>query len=182
MAIIVLDRDGVINFDSDDYIKTVDEWRPIPGAIKAMAALSQAGHSLFIATNQSGIGRGYYDVATLNAMHKKMLTLLAEQGGAVEGIFYCPHHPDDACACRKPLPGMLDNIQQTHRISFEDSYFVGDSLRDLEAGLSRNCQPVLVTTGKGQKTLDKGLPAELSHTLVFSDLAAFAKYLLNSHQ
>jgi len=178
MAIIVLDRDGVINFDSDNYIKTVDEWRPIPGAIEAMAKLSQAGHTLFIATNQSGIGRGYYDVGTLRAMHKKMLALLAEEGGEVAGIYYCPHHPDDSCHCRKPLPGMLDDIIEQHKVSLETSFFVGDSLRDLEAGFERGCQPILVKTGKGQKTIDAGLPATLSHTLVFSDLASFADHLL----
>lgn len=178
MAVIVLDRDGVINFDSDNYIKTVDEWRPIPGAIEAMAKLSQAGHTLFVATNQSGIGRGYYDIETLNAMHTKMLSLLEEQGGKVEGIYYCPHHPDEACLCRKPLPGMLDAITAEHSVNLEDSYFVGDSLRDLEAGLARGCKPVLVLTGKGEKTLTQGLPEALAHTQVFDTLAAFADSLL----
>lgn len=180
MAIIVLDRDGVINFDSDNYIKTVDEWRPIPGAIEAMATLSQAGHTLFVATNQSGIGRGYYDIDTLHAMHKKMLALLAEEGGDVAGIYYCPHHPDKGCHCRKPLPGMLDDIIEQHKVSLQPSFFVGDSLRDLEAGLVRGCQPILVKTGKGQKTINAGLPKELSHTLVFSDLADFANHLLTN--
>lgn len=179
MAIIVLDRDGVINFDSDEYIKTVDEWRPIPGAIEAMATLSQAGHTLFVATNQSGIGRGYYSTSTLDAMHKKLESLLREQGGELAGIYYCPHHPDDGCHCRKPLPGMLDDIKTQHGLSLENSFFVGDSLRDLEAGLARGCQPILVKTGKGLQTIDAGLPNALSHTLVFADLAEFADHLLS---
>ncbi|HLR16948.1 MAG TPA: D-glycero-beta-D-manno-heptose 1,7-bisphosphate 7-phosphatase [Alcanivoracaceae bacterium] len=178
MAVIVLDRDGVINFDSDQYIKTVDEWRAIPGAIAAIAALSKAGHDIYVATNQSGIGRGFYSVETLNAMHDKMLQLLSQEGGELKGIYYCPHHPDDNCQCRKPLPGMLEAMQQEHQVDFTDSWFVGDSLRDLQSGLSKGCKPALVRTGKGEATLAKGLPAELEHTLVFEDLADFAKHLL----
>ncbi|SRR5690625_4410374 len=177
MAIVVLDRDGVINHDSDNYIKTVEEWQPIPGAIEAMATLFKAGHRLFVSTNQSGIGRGYYTAETLHAMHEKMLDLLHQAGGKVEGIYYCPHHPDEGCQCRKPLPGMLDTLMKEHQLTLERSFFVGDSLRDLEAGLARGCQPILVKTGKGKRTLEKGLPPHLSHTLIFDDLAQFAHHL-----
>lgn len=179
MAVIVLDRDGVINVDSDNYIKTVDEWRPIPGAIDAIAALSQAGHEIYVATNQSGISRGYYSLATLQAMHQKMLGLLAAAGGDIKGIYFCPHLPSDGCRCRKPLPGMLEQLAAEHQVDFANSWFVGDSLRDLQSGLAKGCQPALVTTGKGEATLAAGLPEELQHTKVFADLAAFANYLLS---
>jgi len=178
VAVIVLDRDGVINFDSDEYIKTVDEWRPIPGAIHAIAELSQAGHHIYVATNQSGIGRGYYSLDTLHAMHSKMLALVADAGGEIKDIYFCPHLPSDGCRCRKPLPGMLEQLAAEHKVSFDGSWFVGDSLRDLQSGLAKGCRPALVTTGKGQTTLDAGLPADLQHTKVFANLAEFSRYLL----
>lgn len=178
MALIVLDRDGVINYDSDEYIKTIDEWRPIPGAIAAIAALSQAGHDIYVATNQSGIGRGYYNLDTLHAMHDKMLTLLAEKGGEIKDIYFCPHLPSDGCTCRKPLAGMLEQLAAEHAVDFNHSWFVGDSLRDLQSGLTKGCQPALVTTGKGAATLAAGLPKELQHTKVFADLAEFSRFIL----
>ena len=175
--LIILDRDGVINEDSDAYIKTVDEWVPIPGSIKAIARLSQAGYTVVVATNQSGIGRGYYDVATLDAMHARMRELVAAQGGEMGGIFYCPHGPDDGCDCRKPLPGLIDQIV-TEYGDVTGAPLIGDSLRDLQAGVARHCQPVLVLTGKGQKTLDKGLPENLGDVAIFDSLADFVDHTL----
>ena len=175
--LVILDRDGVINEDSDAYIKTVDEWVPIPGSIKAIARLSQAGYTVVVATNQSGIGRGYYDVATLDAMHARMRELVAAQGGEMGGIFYCPHGPDDGCDCRKPLPGLIDQIV-TEYGDVTGAPLIGDSLRDLQAGIARHCQPVLVLTGKGQKTLDKGLPENLGDVAIFDSLADFVDHTL----
>lgn len=175
--LIILDRDGVINEDSDAYIKTVDEWVPIPGSINAISRLSQAGYTVVVATNQSGIGRGYYDVATLDAMHARMRELVAAQGGEMGGIFYCPHGPDDGCDCRKPLPGLIDQIV-TEYGDVTGAPLIGDSLRDLQAGIARHCQPVLVLTGKGQKTLDKGLPENLGDVAIFDSLADFVDHTL----
>lgn len=178
--IIILDRDGVINQDSDAYVKSVDEWIPLSGSIKAMAALSKAGFQIFIATNQSGIARGYYDEATLRAMHDKMLGLLDAEGGQVEGIEYCPHGPDDACECRKPKSGMIEAIEAKLGVSFNDipAIMVGDSLRDLEAGKARGCSPVLVLTGKGRETQYKDIDF---HFDIYTDLAAFAIATLHKY-
>ncbi|MCK0154528.1 D-glycero-beta-D-manno-heptose 1,7-bisphosphate 7-phosphatase [Alcanivorax sp. S6407] len=173
--LIILDRDGVINQDSDAYIKSVDEWIPIPGSIEAIARLSQAGYTVVVATNQSGIGRGYYDEATLDAMHERLRALVAEQGGKLGRIYHCPHSPDDGCDCRKPLPGLIDQIVTDYG-DVSGATLIGDSLRDLEAGISRHCQPVLVLTGKGQKTLDKGLPDSLGDVAIFNSLADFVDH------
>ncbi len=175
--LIILDRDGVINEDSDAYIKTVDEWIPIPGSIEAIARLSQAGYTVTVATNQSGIGRGYYDVATLDAMHARLRELVAEQGGALGKIVYCPHGPDDGCDCRKPLPGLIDQIV-TEYGDVTGAPLIGDSLRDLEAGVARHCTPVLVRTGKGNKTLEKGLPESLGPVAIYDSLADFVDHTL----
>ena len=175
--LIILDRDGVINEDSDAYIKTVDEWIPIPGSIEAIARLSQAGYTVTVATNQSGIGRGYYDVATLDAMHARLRELVAEQGGALGKIVYCPHGPDDGCDCRKPLPGLIDQIV-TEYGDVTGAPLIGDSLRDLEAGVARHCAPVLVRTGKGNKTQEKGLPESLGPVAIYDSLADFADHIL----
>ncbi len=151
--LIVLDRDGVINEDRDDYVKSADEWQPIPGSLEAMARLSQAGWDIAIATNQSGIGRGLFDMQALNAMHNKMLALLSPLGGKVAGIFFCPHTPEDECNCRKPLPGLFYDIAwRFGRQDLSGVPVVGDSWRDIEAGIFVGCQPYLVLTGKGQKT------------------------------
>lgn len=176
MKLIILDRDGVINEDSDAYIKSVAEWIPIPGSIAAIARLSQAGWTVAVATNQSGLARGYYDEATLAAMHDKLRALVAEQGGQLGLIVHCPHGPDDGCACRKPLPGLLEQIAAHYQVALTDLWFVGDSLGDLNAALAVQCQPVLVKTGKGLRTLAKGVPAQ---TLIFDDLAAVAERILS---
>ncbi|MGQ7816465.1 D-glycero-beta-D-manno-heptose 1,7-bisphosphate 7-phosphatase [Metapseudomonas furukawaii] len=175
MKLLILDRDGVINEDSDAYIKCLEEWIPIPGAIAAIARLSRAGWTVAVATNQSGIARGYYDLATLDAMHARLREMVEEQGGELGIIQYCPHGPDEGCDCRKPRPGMLRRIAEHYGVELAGVWFVGDSIGDLDAALAVDCQPVLVKTGKGERTLAKALPAS---TLVFDDLAAVAAHLL----
>lgn len=177
LKLLILDRDGVINYDSDAYIKSVDEWIPLPGSIEAIAQLSKAGWTVAIATNQSGIARGYYDIATLGAMHARLRTLVAEQGGEVGLVVYCPHGPDEGCDCRKPKPGMLKIIAEHYKVPLAGIWFVGDSLGDLEAAKAVDSQPVLVKTGKGEKTQAKNLPVG---TLIFDDLAAVAAELINN--
>ncbi|QIH05341.1 D-glycero-beta-D-manno-heptose 1,7-bisphosphate 7-phosphatase [Pseudomonas sp. BIOMIG1BAC] len=177
MKLLILDRDGVINHDSDAYIKSVAEWIPLPGSIEAIAQLSKAGWTVAIATNQSGIARGYYDLATLDAMHARLRELVAQQGGEVGLIVYCPHGPDEGCDCRKPKPGMLRTIAEHYRTGLNGLWFVGDSLSDLEAAKAVDCQPILVKTGKGEKTLGKTLPVG---TLIFDDLAAIAAELIHN--
>ncbi|MEG1042389.1 MAG: D-glycero-beta-D-manno-heptose 1,7-bisphosphate 7-phosphatase [Pseudomonas sp.] len=176
MKLLILDRDGVINQDSDAYIKSLEEWIPIPGSIEAIAQLSKAGWTVAIATNQSGIARGYYDLATLEAMHARLRMLVAEQGGEVGLIVYCPHGPDEGCECRKPKPGMLRTIAAHYQVELAGLWFVGDSKGDLEAALTVDAQPILVKTGKGEKTLSKGIP---QGTLIFDDLAAIARELIH---
>lgn len=176
MKLLILDRDGVINQDSDDYIKSLAEWIPIPSAIAAIARLSKAGWTVAVATNQSGIARGYYDLATLESMHQRLRELVAEQGGELGLVVYCPHGPDEGCDCRKPKPGMLLQIAQHYGAQLRGTWFVGDSRGDLDAALAVDCQPVLVKTGKGERTLTKPLP---EGTLVFDDLAAVADQLLS---
>lgn len=142
--IIILDRDGVINYDSYDYIKTPDEWEAIPGSLEAIAQLNRAGFYVIVATNQSGIGRGYYDVAMLDLIHEKMLSELASVGGHIEEIFFCPHLPRDHCHCRKPAPGLLQQIQKKYAINLSEVYFIGDKLTDVQAARACGCNPLLV--------------------------------------
>ncbi|UOB26709.1 D-glycero-beta-D-manno-heptose 1,7-bisphosphate 7-phosphatase [Pseudomonas orientalis] len=177
LKLLILDRDGVINYDSDAYIKSVAEWIPLPGSIEAIAQLSKAGWTVAIATNQSGIARGYYDIATLDAMHARLRRLVAEQGGEVGLVVYCPHGPNEGCDCRKPKPGMLKIIAEHYKVPLAGIWFVGDSLGDLEAAKAVDSQPVLVKTGKGEKTQVKNLPVG---TLIFDDLAAVAAELINN--
>ena len=177
LKLLILDRDGVINYDSDAYIKSVEEWIPLPGSIEAIAQLSKAGWTVAIATNQSGIARGYYDIATLDAMHARLRALVAEQGGEVGLVVYCPHGPDEGCDCRKSKPGMLKIISEHYKVPLAGIWFVGDSLGDLEAAKAVDSQPVLVKTGKGDKTQAKNLPVG---TLIFDDLAAVAAELINN--
>jgi D-glycero-D-manno-heptose 1,7-bisphosphate phosphatase len=169
--LIILDRDGVINQDSDDYIKTVDEWIPLEGSMEALSMLTQAGYQIAIATNQSGIARGYFTVETLNSMHKKMNKLATDAGAKIHYIAYCPHVSEDKCDCRKPLPGLIHQIEKALNISAKNCYMVGDSLRDLQAGQTAGLKPVLVLTGKGQRTLDKG--EGLENIVAFKNLKTF---------
>lgn len=183
LRLVILDRDGVINHDSDHYIKTLDEWIPYPTSIDAIARLSRAGWLVAVATNQSGIARGYFDTDTLTAMHAHMLELIATAGGRLDHIAYCPHVDADECDCRKPLPGLLSQIQAVLGLgTLKDSWMVGDSLRDLEAGATMGCRSVLVRTGKGERTLAKHpeLAHDTSDALVFDDLAGFVDWLLTA--
>ena len=182
MSIIVLDRDGVINYDSAGYVKSVDEWIPLPGSIVAIAELSRAGYQLVVATNQSGLARGLFDLDDLEAMHAKMRALVEDAGGEIAAIFYCPHGPDDNCRCRKPKAGLLDAIEAEFDTSLHDCYLVGDKLKDLQVALAKGCKPVLVKTGEGEQTLQQLIsnPDErLSNTTVFDDLAQFADFVLS---
>lgn len=176
MKLVILDRDGVINHDSAAYIKSPEEWKPIPGSLEAIALLNQAGYRVLVATNQSGVGRGLFDMATLNAIHDKMHRALGQVGGRIDGIFYCPHAQDAGCACRKPRPGLLDEIAKRFGVSLEGVPVIGDSLRDLQAGAAVGAQPVLVLTGKGKKTRKDGdLP---EGTVIHADLAEAVHSLL----
>ena len=177
MKIIILDRDGVINQDSDKFIKSADEFIPLTGSVEAIAKLKHAGYKVFIATNQSGIFRGLYDVTTLNAMHEKLAALLKEYDAEIDGIEYCPHGPDDNCDCRKPKAGMYLKIaKQLDLTDYTDILVVGDSLRDLQAAQTINAQPNLVRTGKGERTINKG--HGLKDIPVYNDLADFVNQLL----
>jgi len=180
MKIIILDRDGVINQDSDAYVKSEQEWLPIPGSLDAIAKLCQHGFDVFVATNQSGLGRGYFSQTDLDAMHTKMTNLVEQAGGCIAGIFYCPHSPIDACDCRKPLAGLLDQIENFTKHNVAGCPIVGDSLRDLQAGIAKDCTPLLVRTGKGQKTaaiLADQTDTKLRNAKIFDDLMAVANYL-----
>ncbi len=178
--LVILDRDGTINQDSDDYVKTVDEWIPLPGAIDAMARLHHAGWHVVIASNQSGLGRGLFDVATLNQMHDKLNKLLSKAGGRVDAIFYCPHTPDEQCQCRKPQPGMFKQIGERFGVQVADVHAVGDSLRDAQAAAAWGCQTHLVQTGKSQGLTGHALPREFpATTRVHKDLSAFADWLIS---
>lgn len=181
MKLIILDRDGVINHDSDQFIKTVDEWQPIEGSMDAIAFLTQAGYTLAVATNQSGIARGYFDMETLNQMHSKMHKLVHQAGGEISGIWFCPHLAEHECDCRKPKPGMVEDILYRFNAEASDTYLVGDSLRDLQAIAAVGGKPVLVKTGKGLKTLEKDADRLPENTLIFSDLLAFSQYLLQQN-
>ena len=178
MKLIILDRDGDINYDSAQFIKSPEEWKPIPGSLEAIAKLDGAGYRVVVATNQSGVGRGLFDMDTLNAINDKMVKAVSQVGGRIDAIFFCPHPADSPCDCRKPKPGMFLQIAERFNVDLKDVPAVGDSLRDLEAATAVGCAPFLVQTGKGQKTCDEGgLPAE---TKVFPDLAAVARHLLLS--
>lgn len=179
--LIILDRDGVINEDSDEFVKSLGEWIPLPGSIDAIANLSKAGYTIAVATNQSGIGRGLFDLDELELMHDKLCSLVEERGGRIAGIFYCPHTPDDNCNCRKPKAGLIDAIEEELGMSAAGAFIIGDSVRDLEAGLLKRCVPILVKTGKGIKSLtalETKHPLLFSNTKVFPDLKSFADHLV----
>ncbi|GAB3262521.1 HAD family hydrolase [Chitinimonas naiadis] len=180
MKLVILDRDGVINQDRDDFVKSEAEWVPIEGSLEAIALLNHAGWRVVIASNQSGIGRGFFGMAELNAMHDKLHRLLAGVGGRLDAIFFCPHTADMKCDCRKPKPGMYLDIAQRFDIRLENTPVIGDSLRDLEAAEAVGAEPILVRTGKGEKTLAAGgLP---EHTRVCYDLMDAALYLIGKDE
>jgi D-glycero-D-manno-heptose 1,7-bisphosphate phosphatase len=175
VKLVILDRDGTINHDSDLHIKSPAEWRPIDGSLEAIARLTQAGFRIVVATNQSGIARGLLDTATLIAIHGTLQRAAAQAGGRIDAFFFCPHAADSACKCRKPQPGMLLEVARRFNISLENTYMVGDALRDVQAAAAAGARPVLVLTGRGATTRDAGgLPAG---TEVFDSLAAFAEHL-----
>jgi len=180
MKLVILDRDGVINHDSPHHIKRVDEWKPIDGSLKAIASLGHAGFRVVVATNQSGVGRNLFDVDTLNAIHTKMHKAVAEAGGRIDALIYCPHTDNEHCDCRKPKPGMFLQIAERFNANLKDVPAIGDSLRDLQAASSAGCQPIMVRSGKGETTrkldnLPKG-------TLEFANLAEAAHYILSAEK
>lgn len=177
MKLVILDRDGVINQDSASFIKSPNEWIPIPGSLEAIALLNQSGYRVALATNQSGIARGVFDMATLNAIHDKMHRALALVGGRIDALFYCPHMADDHCNCRKPKPGMVLDIARRFSVELNEVYAVGDAKRDIEAFATAGCKPILVRTGKGEETLAQGgLPEK---TLVCADLAEAVQHIIS---
>ena len=177
MKLVILDRDGTINFDSDRFIKSPDEWRPLPGALEAIARLNGAGHHVAVATNQSGIERGLLDMNALNAIHGKMLRAVQQAGGHIDVIYYCPHSGDADCRCRKPSPGMFVDIGQRLNVPMAGVACIGDGLRDLQAAEAAGGKPMLVLTGKGAITLAGGnLPAG---TQTYADLSAAVDAILN---
>jgi len=176
MKLVILDRDGVINVDSPNYVKSPSEWVAIPGSLEAIALLNQNGYRVAVATNQSGISRGIYDMTTLNAIHDKMHRALGQLGGRIDAVFYCPHANEHLCNCRKPKSGMFEDISSRFGVDLDGVPCVGDSLRDLVAGASLGGKPMLVRTGKGEEALAAGgLP---EGTLVFADLAEAVQHII----
>ncbi len=171
----MLDRDGVINKDSDAYIKSPEEWKPIPGSLEAIALLHKNGFKIVVITNQSGLGRGLFSLETLSQMHTKMQQSVEAEGGEIESIYFCPHGPDEGCGCRKPRPGLLKTFAREKGVELNGIPFVGDTLKDIEAAVAVGAQPILVKTGKGAKTWETnpsiGVP-------VFEDLYDAAKYIV----
>jgi len=178
LNLIILDRDGVINYDSDDYIKNEDEWIPLPGSIEAISHLTNAGFTVCVATNQSGLARGLFDEFDLARMHEFMRTQVEEQGGKIEAIFYCPHGPDQGCECRKPATGMLEQIENQFSQSVHNAWFIGDTEKDIDAAIAKHCKPILVLTGKGSLTKSTINPDKLSNVPVFDDLFSAAMFVI----
>jgi len=167
--LIIMDRDGVINQDSPEYIRSPKEWIPIPHSLNAITRLNKAGHQVIVVTNQSGVGRGYYSLETLEKIHQKMRDELAAIGGRIDGLYFCPHTPEDHCECRKPKPGMLLEAAQDFNADLKQAYFIGDSIRDIQAAQAVGCLPVLVKTGNGEKTLAAN--RTLRNVPVYQDLS-----------
>lgn len=181
MKLVIIDRDGTINVDRDDYVKSTDEWEPLPGALEAIARLNHAGWHVVIATNQGGLGRGLFDMSTLNAIHAKLNDALMRVGGRIDAIFFCPHAPTDVCVCRKPQPGLFEQIGLRYNLDLKSVVTVGDSLRDLQAGAAVGCEPHLVKTGKARGLDAAGLAAlvqQVPGTRVHDDLTAFAEFMI----
>lgn len=180
MKCVILDRDGVINYDSDQFIKSPEEWRPIPGSLDAIARLNQAGYKVVVASNQSGVGRGLFDMATLNRIHAKMHKLANQAGGRIDAVFFCPHAADSKCNCRKPKPGLFQEISQRLHVDLKGVFAVGDALRDVQAALAVGARPMLVRTGKGLRTLEGGqLPPGVP---VFDNLLQAAHAIIEAGQ
>ncbi|MDO4998043.1 MAG: D-glycero-beta-D-manno-heptose 1,7-bisphosphate 7-phosphatase [Neisseria sp.] len=182
MKLIILDRDGVINQDSEAFIKSADEWHALDGSMDAIAFLTQAGYTIAVASNQSGIGRGLFSMQELTEMHNKMHKLVQQAGGQIDGIWFCPHTANDKCSCRKPQAGMILDILDRFNAKAQDTYLVGDSLRDLQAIAAAGGKAVLVKTGKGEKTLAEHAEEIPDNTLIFDDLLAFSQFLIQAQQ
>lgn len=181
LKLVVLDRDGVINVDREgEYVTCADEWEPLPGSLEAVARLNQAGYRVVLASNQSGLARGYFDIEDLNGIHDKMHRLLAENGGHVDAVFFCPHGPRQRCRCRKPKPGLLEDIAARYRVDLANVPVVGDKRADLEAARAAGAIPILVRTGYGETTLKE--LGRFDGLTIYSDLAAFADAWITEHQ
>jgi D-glycero-D-manno-heptose 1,7-bisphosphate phosphatase len=183
MNLVILDRDGTINEDRDDFVKSADEWQPLPGALDAIARLNQAGWHTVVATNQSGLGRGLFDMATLNAMHSKMNQMVVRHGGRIDAVFFCPHAPTETCVCRKPLPGLYELIGKRFNMEMDAIRVVGDSLRDIQAAHAAGCEAHLVRTGKSASLSDEqiaDLLAQVPGAQVHANLSAFAEHMLQT--
>jgi D-glycero-D-manno-heptose 1,7-bisphosphate phosphatase len=185
LKLVILDRDGTINEDRDDFVKSADEWVPRPGALEAIARLNQAGWHTVVATNQSGIGRGLFDMAALNAMHAKMNRMLHQLGGRIDAVFFCPHTAQDDCSCRKPLPGLMTLIGERYGVDLGLVPVVGDSLRDLQAAAAAGCPPHFVASGKhrGESEAARAqLLAQVPGAKAHADLPAFAEALIQTER
>ncbi len=183
IKLVILDRDGTINEDSDDFIKSPDEWKPLPGALEAIARLNHAGWHVVVVSNQSGLGRGLFEVSDLNTIHAKMHQMLAAAGGRIDAVFYCPHAPEEACQCRKPASGLFEQIADRYGLDLKNVPVVGDASRDLIAGAAVGCEPHLVLTGKGAVYKARPLPETFPpHTRVHENLSAFVDFLLNREE
>jgi D-glycero-D-manno-heptose 1,7-bisphosphate phosphatase len=179
LKLVILDRDGTINRASDEFVKSPEEWQPLPGSLEAISRLNHAGFHVVLATNQSGLGRGLFDMAALNAVHSHMVKMVAAAGGRIDAIFYCPHAPDEGCTCRKPAPGLLHQIQERYGIDLHGVPYVGDSLRDMQAAHAAGCAPHLVLTGRHPDVQGQALPATFpAQTQVHANLSAFVDHLL----
>lgn len=176
--LVILDRDGVINYDSDTYIRTADDWSPIPGSLESIGRLTQAGYRIVVASNQSGLGRGYFSIDAVNAVHRKMHRAIAQHGGLIEAIFFCPHAPYAGCLCRKPLPGLLWDIARRLNISVEGVPVIGDSLRDMLSARTVGASPMLVLTGNGKRTVTENSD-QLAGVPVHENLASAISAILS---
>ena len=175
---IIIDRDGVINHDSDDYIKSPEEWVPIPGSLEAISRLKKAGYLVTIATNQSGIARGLFSEQALQDIHAKMTKMLAMRGASIDGIYYCPHGPQANCICRKPKPGLLIKIAKDFDIDLTQTPFVGDNISDIKAAVMAQAKPILLRTGKGEQVMQNN--PEAANVPVYDDLAHFVRDTLKN--
>jgi D-glycero-D-manno-heptose 1,7-bisphosphate phosphatase len=180
MPYIILDRDGVINFESREYIKSPEEWLAIPGSLDAIAQLNRSGFHVLVVTNQSGVARGYFDLEMLDTIHEKMMSELATVGGYIDEIFFCPHHPDEHCSCRKPKPGMFKQIAAKYPLQMQNTFYIGDSFSDVLAAQAAGCLPLLVKTGNGELALQRH--PQLANIPHFADLASAVEYVLSQEK
>lgn len=180
LKLVILDRDGVINVDREgEYVTSADEWEPLPGSLEAIARLNQAGFRIVVASNQSGLARGYFDIEDLNGIHEKMHRLVSEAGGHIDAVFFCPHGPRQRCTCRKPKPGLIEQIGERYRVNLAGVPVVGDKQSDLDAARAAGAMPILVRTGYGEATLKK--LGQVDGLTIYSDLAAFADAWIAEH-